>query len=182
MKIYTKKGDQGETSLFGGKRISKADIRIESYGTVDELNSYIGLLIAYLDESHKQYDRLIEIQKRLFTVGSILASDPSKALDVPDLLDTDVEDLETAMDNMNETLPPLRSFILPGGSKSTSVCHICRTVTRRAERRVISLMDIEEVPEIIVKYLNRLSDYFFVLSRQITFDKGRKDIPWKPRT
>lgn len=181
MKIYTKTGDKGLTSLYGGRRVSKADVRIEAYGTVDELNSYLGLLISELGAGHEQYQLLSDIQKLLFTIGSNLASDPEKGLPVPDVLSSDIEDLEKAMDAMNANLPALKSFILPGGSRESGYAHVCRTVTRRAERRVIALMDHEEVPEIIVRYLNRLSDYFFMLSRKITFDKGDEDIPWIPR-
>ena len=180
MKIYTKTGDQGMTSLYGGKRISKDDIRIEAYGTVDELNSYIGLLISSLPNDD-QKDLLFEIQKRLFTIGSILASDPTKEMPTPDLLDSDIELLENAMDNMDAQLTPLRTFVLPGGSDSNSKAHICRTVSRRAERRIISLSGVAELDPIVIKYLNRLSDYFFILSRKIAHDLGHDEVPWLPR-
>lgn len=180
MKIYTKTGDKGMTSLYGGKRVSKDDIRIEAYGTVDELNSYIGSLISTL-ATDDQKELLSEIQKRLFTIGSILASDPSKELPTPDLLESDIELLEKAMDNMEAHLEPLRTFVLPGGSESNSKAHICRTVSRRAERRVISLAGIAKIDPIVVKYLNRLSDYFFILGRKIAFDLGHNEIPWVPR-
>lgn len=181
MKIYTKTGDKGMTSLYGGRRISKANIRIETYGTVDELNSFIGMLIAELGEAHKEYHKLLDIQRRLFTIGSNLAADPEKELPIPDVVNADIEILEDSMDAMNEYLEPLKSFILPGGNYGNSVAHVCRTVARRAERRVIALMDVEEVPEILIRYLNRLSDYFFVLARKISADQGMKDIPWHPR-
>lgn len=180
MKIYTKRGDEGKTSLYGGARISKDDIRIEAYGTVDELNSYIGLLIASLPNDGEK-ELLIEIQKRLFTIGSILASDPSKELPTPDLLDSDVSILETAMDNMDAQLPALRTFVLPGGSQSNSIAHICRTVSRRAERRTITLAQSAKLDPIVIKYLNRLSDYFFILSRKIALDLGHDEVPWLPR-
>jgi len=180
MKIYTKTGDEGMTSLYGGKRVSKDDIRIEAYGTVDELNANVGLLIASLPNDG-QKELLFEIQKRLFTIGSILASDPSKDLPTPDLLDSDVVLLENAMDNMDAQLEPLRTFVLPGGSKSNSVAHICRTVSRRAERRTITLAGIAQLDSIVVKYLNRLSDYFFILSRKIAHDLGHDEVPWVAR-
>lgn len=180
MKIYTKTGDEGMTSLYGGKRISKDDIRIEAYGTVDELNSHIGSLISSLPNMD-QKGLLLEIQKRLFTIGSILASDPTKDLPTPDLLDSDIELLENAMDAMDAGLPPLRTFILPGGSDSNSRAHICRTVARRAERRTISLSGIANLDPIVVKYLNRLSDYFFILSRKIAHDLGHDEVPWTAR-
>ena len=180
MKIYTKTGDEGMTSLYGGKRISKDDIRIEAYGTVDELNAHIGMLIASLPNDD-QKELLFEIQKRLFTIGSILASDPSKELPTPDLKEADITVLEDAMDNMDAVLEPLRNFVLPGGSKSNSTAHICRTVSRRAERRVISLSNHEEVASILIKYLNRLSDYFFILGRKIAYDLGHEETPWHAR-
>jgi len=180
MKIYTKTGDAGMTSLYGGKRVSKDDIRIEAYGTVDELNSHIGLLISSLP-TDDQKELLTEIQKRLFTIGSILASDPSKELKTPDLLDSDVQLLEKAMDNMDSQLEPLRTFILPGGSASNSTAHICRTVARRAERRTITLSGLADLDPIVVIYLNRLSDYLFILSRKIAQDIGHDEIPWKAR-
>jgi cob(I)alamin adenosyltransferase len=180
MKIYTKTGDEGMTSLYGGKRVSKDDIRIEAYGTVDELNSHIGSLISTL-VNDDQTELLLEIQKRLFTIGSILASDPSKELPTPDLLESDILALEKAMDNMDASLAPLKTFILPGGSESNSKAHICRTVARRAERRIISLAGITQIDPIVVKYVNRLSDYFFILSRKIASDLNHDEIPWISR-
>jgi len=149
------------TSLYGGKRVSKDNIRIEAYGTVDELNANVGMLIASLPNDD-QKPLLTEIQKRLFTIGSILASDPDKEMPTPDLLESDVEILETAMDNMDAQLSPLRTFVLPGGSQTNSCAHICRTVSRRAERRIITLSGISEIDSLVIKYLNRLSDYFFM--------------------
>ena len=180
MKIYTKTGDTGKTSLFGGKRVDKNDIRIEAYGTVDELNTFIAQLLSVM-EPNGQQDLLLEVQKRLFTIGSILASDPDKELPTPDVLDADIDALEAAMDGMETTLEPLRTFILPGGSPANSAAHICRTVTRRAERRVISLSQEADVPAIVVRYLNRLSDYFFMLSRYIAATLGHREVPWTPR-
>lgn len=181
MKIYTKTGDTGSTSLFGGKRVLKSDLRIDTYGTVDELNSYIGLL----RDQHVNTVRknlLVEIQDRLFTIGSILATEPGNIkVKVPTLVENDVEVLELEMDSMDASLPPMRSFVLPGGHPSVSVCHITRTVCRRAERLVIALDTVEKVEPLVIKYLNRLSDYLFMLSRKMTAELGAEETPWKPR-
>ncbi len=181
MKIYTKTGDRGETSLIGGTRLSKAHLRIESYGNVDELNSYIGLL---RDQAvnEKRRDLLKEIQDRLFTIGSSLAADPEKSnLKIPDLKEEDINLLEAAIDKMNETLPLMRNFILPGGHQSISFGHIARTVCRRAERACIALQQESFVAELVPKYLNRLSDYLFVLCRQMHSELEVDEIPWKAR-
>jgi cob(I)alamin adenosyltransferase len=181
MKIYTKTGDKGTTSLVGGTRLSKAHIRIDAYGTVDELNAHIGLLSDQpINEGRR--DLLKEIQDRLFTIGSHLASEanlPNKKL--PDRHEGDSELLEKEMDNMDEVLPPLRAFVLPGGHASVSITHVARTVCRRAERAIILLHEQEPVEEIIIRYLNRLSDYLFVLSRKITQELGAEEVTWKPR-
>lgn len=181
MKIYTKTGDKGQTSLLGGKRLPKNHVRIDAYGNVDELNAFIGLLRDYTVHPHTQ-SVLLHIQDRLFTLGSILAAagDENK-FKIPQIHETDIELLEKEIDAMNEKLEPLRTFILPGGSQSASVAHICRTVCRRAERRCVDLAGEEEIPELIVKYLNRLSDYFFVLSRFLNKIAGGNDIPWTPK-
>ncbi len=181
MKIYTKTGDKGQTSLFGGTRVNKSDVRIEAYGTVDELNSYIGLLRDYtINEVHKPI--LIEIQDRLFTIGSHLAADPSKPkLKKPDLHDEDVKKLEDEIDKMEENLEPLKNFILPGGHKEVSFCHIARTVCRRAEREIIRLAETSTVEKIVITYINRLSDYIFVLSRDMARRLGAEETPWHPR-
>jgi cob(I)alamin adenosyltransferase len=179
-KIYTKTGDKGKTSLYGGKRIAKSDIRIESYGTVDELNSYIGLIRASLN-SELLVSQLSEIQDRLFTTGSILASDPDKEMPSPDLLEADITFLEKAMDQMDESLPALTSFILPGADVLSAHVHVARCICRRAERRVIALNADEKLPEIVIIYLNRLSDYLFMLSRTISNNNGSDEIPWLPR-
>jgi cob(I)alamin adenosyltransferase len=181
MKIYTKKGDQGTTGLIGGTRVLKSSMRIESYGTVDELNSYIGLV---RDQTIKEELKiqLIEIQDRLFTIGSSLASDPEKStMKIPDLNDEDVAALEKWMDEMNDTLPEMRSFILPGGHTTVSFCHIARCVCRRAERIIVDLSQHEFVAALVLTYLNRLSDYLFMLSRKISQDLGAVEQPWKPR-
>lgn len=182
MKIYTKTGDTGKTSLVGGTRISKGNLKIESYGTVDELNSWIGVLRDLpVNESRK--DIFKEVQDRLFTIGADLASESEivKQKKVPDLFDTDVELLEKAMDEMNEEIPPLRAFVLPGGDIAVSYAHVARTVCRRAERNIIRLAEVEDVNELVIRYLNRLSDYLFVVSRKITQELGTEEVAWKPR-
>lgn len=181
MKIYTKTGDEGSTALFGGKRVSKADPRIDSYGTVDELNSWIGLVRDQEINSNRK-TILLEIQDRLFTIGSTLATDPSnKKVKIPELADEDVVFLEKEIDSMEAELEPMRSFVLPGGHPSISFVHIARTVCRRAERLVIALHKNEPVDPIALKYLNRLSDYLFVLSRKMALEMGAEESPWKPR-
>lgn len=181
MKIYTKTGDKGLTSLFGGKRVPKHHLRIEAYGTVDELNSNIGL-IRDQKISSETFAVLIEIQDRLFTLGSILATEPgNEKVKVPQLNEQDILFLENEIDKMNEVLPEMRSFVLPGGHQTVSFCHITRCVCRRAERLVVHLAEVENVPELIIKYLNRLSDYLFVLSRKISQENNANEIPWKAR-
>jgi cob(I)alamin adenosyltransferase len=180
-KIYTKTGDKGQTSLIGGTRVPKHHIRIETYGTVDELNSYIGLIRDQDIDKHV-ITVLIEVQDRLFTIGSSLASDPEKSkMKIPDLKEEDVTFLEQEMDKMDEHLPEMRSFVLPGGHTTVSFCHIARCVCRRAERLSIELSENNYVNELVIKYLNRLSDYLFVLSRKLTMDLNAQEIPWKPR-
>jgi len=181
MKIYTKKGDKGETGLIGGTRVPKHSLRIESYGTVDELNSYIGLIRDQeIDNEYKL--QLIEIQDRLFTIGSSLASDPEKSsMKIPDLLDTDCKELENWMDKMEEKLPEMKHFVLPGGHTTVSYCHIARCVCRRGERIIVDLNTSQFVAPIVLQYMNRLSDYLFVLGRKLTLDLGALEQPWKPR-
>ncbi len=182
-KIYTKTGDDGRTSLIGGTKVPKNHIRINAYGTTDELNAWIGLLGDYLSDIHTR-EQLREIQDRLFTIGSTLACDPDKesSLKIPDLLESDILSLEKEMDAMNENLPEMKSFILPGGHVAVSTAHICRTVCRRAERIVVELDALEPLGQpLIIKYLNRLSDYLFVLARYIGSLKGVPEIKWKPR-
>lgn len=181
MKIYTKTGDQGTTGLLSGKRVPKHHIRIESYGATDELNSWVGLLRDIL-AGHAQVSTLLEIQDRLFTIGSHLAMEPGKAnFPIPEIAAQDVVFLEKQIDAMNEELPPLRSFVLPGGHSAVSQVHIARCVCRRAERWVTQLAENEAVDEVILKYLNRLSDYLFVLSRLASKDLNATETPWKPR-
>jgi len=181
MKIYTKTGDKGFTSLIGGTRVPKYHLRIESYGTVDELNSYVGL-IRDQDISAHDKDLLKEVQDRLFTIGSSLASDPEKSkMIIPDLHETDIELLEKEMDSMNEQLPELRHFILPGGNNAISYCHIARCVCRRAERLTVHLSEESTVDEKVKIYLNRLSDYLFVLARKIGNEHKVAENQWIPR-
>lgn len=182
-KIYTKTGDKGTTSLIGGTKVPKSHLRIESYGTVDELNSYLGLCRDHL-ENESTRALLREIQDRLFTIGSALACDPEKepGLKIPDLKESDVSLLEKDMDRMNEAMPPMKHFILPGGHPAVSHLHVARCICRRAERSCVRLrMEDMEVEDIIIKYLNRLSDHLFVLSRYISYELKVEEIPWKPR-
>lgn len=181
MKVYTKKGDAGTTQLIGGTRVSKSSLRIDSYGTIDELNSFIGLIRDQeIDQQYKL--QLIEIQDRLFTIGSSLASDPEKSkMKIPDLLESDVQFLEDAMDEMDQQLPEMKFFVLPGGHTTVSYCHLARCVCRRAERIIVALNEHDTVPELIFKYVNRLSDYLFVLSRKLTQDLKVEEQPWRPR-
>jgi cob(I)alamin adenosyltransferase len=181
MKIYTKKGDDGTTSLIGGTKISKANIRIESYGNVDELNSYIGW-VRDLSPDNEYKSVLLEIQDRLFTIGSHLASDPLKStMKLPQIRDEDVTLLEKSIDKMNEQLPEMRSFILPGGNASVSCCHVARCVCRRAERSVVYLSEHEKVDRLIIIYLNRLSDFLFVFARLLAQEFNIQESPWKAR-
>ena len=180
MKIYTKTGDRGSTSLLGGTKVSKAEIRIEAYGTVDELNAHIGLLKDVLINVDR--DQLVGIQECLFIIGAELASDPNKnKAKIPELEEADIVVLEEAIDQMETELEPLRSFVLPGGHLSVSYCHIARAVCRRAERAIIRLSEVSEVEGLIIQYVNRLSDYLFVLSRKVAKDLNAPEDPWVPR-
>jgi len=188
MKIYTKTGDKGSTSLFGGTRVPKHHIRINGYGTVDELNSWLGLLRDQEMDTHYR-KILITIQDQLFTVGAILATDPEKAqlksgkerLNIPLISMADVTQLENEMDIMNETMPEMTHFILPGGHTTVSYCHIARTICRRAERMVTILNENEPVDSMVLTYLNRLSDYLFVLARKLSYDLKADEIKWIPK-
>tara|TARA_B110000046_G_scaffold112201_1_gene119318 strand:+ start:7423 stop:7971 length:549 start_codon:yes stop_codon:yes gene_type:complete len=181
MKIYTKKGDSGTTSLIGGTRVPKHHLRIESYGTVDELNSYIGLIRDQNIES-KDIEVLLEIQDRLFTIGSHLAAEPGKSkMVLPELFETDITFLENEIDRMDDLLEEMRSFVLPGGNTVVSYSHIARCVCRRAERVAVQLSEESEVDEKIITYLNRLSDYLFTLSRKLTKDLHATEIAWVPK-
>ncbi|MFB9055299.1 cob(I)yrinic acid a,c-diamide adenosyltransferase [Mariniflexile ostreae] len=187
MKIYTKTGDKGTTALFGGTRVPKHHIRIESYGTIDELNSHLGLI---RDQNiHQDYkDLIIHIQDRLFIIGAILATDPQKAilkngkerLNIAKITTENIEKLEREIDTMNEVLPPMTHFVLPGGHQTVSFCHIARCVCRRAERLASALNDLEPFEPEALTYLNRLSDYLFVLARKLTYDLQAAEIKWIP--
>jgi len=181
MKVYTKKGDTGTTQLIGGTRVPKHSLRIETYGTIDELNSYIGLIRDQeINEEHKI--QLLEIQDRLFTLGSILASDPSKeTMKLPELKESDIVNLEVWIDVMDEVLEPMRNFVLPGGHTTVSFTQIARCVCRRSERIITDLSENEEVEPMVLAYVNRLSDYLFVLGRKFTKDLGAKEQPWQPK-
>ena len=182
-KIYTKTGDAGNTSLIGGTKVPKSHIRISAYGTVDELNAFIGLLGDQLSDIHSR-EMLREIQDRLFTIGSSLACDPEKeiAMQIPDLKESDILLLENEIDTMNEKLPEMKSFILPGGHVAVSTAHICRTVCRRAERIIVELDSIQPLGQpLIVKYINRLSDYLFVLARYLGLLFGTEEVKWIAR-
>ncbi len=187
MKIYTKTGDNGTTALFGGTRVKKHHLRIESYGTLDELNSWLGLIRdQQLDSRTKQ--NLISIQEKLFTIGAVLATDPEKAvlksgeerLNIPKISETDIALLEKEIDSMDETLPPMTHFILPGGHSTVSYCHIARTVCRRAERLASHLHENEPFDPKILSFINRLSDYLFVLARKLSKDLKAEEIKWAP--
>ncbi|MFK5856461.1 MAG: cob(I)yrinic acid a,c-diamide adenosyltransferase [Bacteroidota bacterium] len=181
MKIYTKSGDKGSTSLIGGTRVPKYDLRIESYGTVDELSAWIGLIRDQEIDAHIAHS-LIEIQDRLFTIESLLALDKSPTkLNIPEISKKDILFLESEIDDMTNELPELKSFLLSGGHTIVSYCHLARTVCRRAERLVIKLNEQFELSGLILEYLNRLSDYLFVLSRKIGKDLGVEETLWKPR-
>ena len=188
MKVYTKTGDKGTTALFGGTRVSKHNIRIESYGTVDELNSHIGLIRDQdMNEHYKTV--LIEIQDRLFTVGAILATPPEKEtlkngqprLQQLGILDSDIDYLEKEIDTMEEGLPQMTHFVLPGGHTTVSYCHIARCVCRRAERLAVHLNELEPTDMHVLTYLNRLSDYLFVLARKLSYDLKAAEVKWIPR-
>lgn len=178
MKIYTKTGDKGTTGLLGGTRVPKSDLRIDAYGTIDELNSYIGLLRDQKINSSRT-EEIINIQNKLFVIGSYLASDPQKSkVKIPELKEQDITLLERLMDDMNEKLPEMRNFVLPGGHESISFCHIARCVCRRAERLTTGLAEVSEMENLVLIYLNRLSDYLFVLSRMMTMELNAPEIPW----
>ena len=188
MKIYTKTGDKGSTSLYGGTRVPKHNIRIDAYGTADELNSHIGLI-----RDQKIDDRtsktLLKIQNEIFTLGAMLATPPDKEklksgkerLNIPKISNDDILFLETEIDYMDTNLPQMTNFILPGGHETVSFCHIARCVCRRTERLVVNLNEQEPIDELIISYLNRLSDYLFVLARKLTIDNHATEIPWIPK-
>ena len=177
--IYTRSGDKGKTSLVGGARVLKTHVRLEAYGTVDELNSQLGLLYTYLigEEDRKL---ILWVQHKLFSVGSYLATDQtSTTLRIESqIADEDILRLEKAIDEVDSQLPPLRAFVIPGGSRGSAVCQVCRTVCRRAERRILSMAEEHEVTENVSAFVNRLSDYLFVLARKMNFLDGADEIYW----
>lgn len=180
MKIYTRTGDQGDTSLLGGKRVSKSDLRIEAYGTVDELNAFVAV-VRDQEVNRKREHFLVQVQDRLFTIGSMLATVPGNtAVKIPRLEDSDAASLEDAIDQMEVHLQPLRNFVLPGGHVSISHCHVARTVCRRAERKIVALSQAEPVDQLIITYINRLSDYLFILARAMAAELNVTETPWKP--
>lgn len=180
MKIYTKTGDAGKTTLIGGTKVPKHHIRVEAYGTVDELNVCIGL-VADQDIDISTIKFLRSLQNQLFVIGSHLASDPGKSkMQLPDITEAEVSALETAIDEIDALVPPLKNFILPGGHTTVSFCHMARVVCRRAERIVSLLAEHETVEEIVIKFLNRLSDYLFMLCRKLSLELDIEEIPWKP--
>lgn len=180
MKIYTRTGDDGMTSLFGGTRLPKNHVRIEAYGTVDELNAWVGLV---RDQISDEYSTTVlkKLQDRLFAIGAHLAVDPDKKLPLPEVTDADITLIEDEIDRMTAQLSPLKHFILPGGHKLVSEIHVARTVCRRAERRVMALHQEVPVESVIIVFLNRLSDYLFVLSRWMALQLGIDEIKWNPR-
>lgn len=175
MKIYTKTGDQGETGLFGGKRVPKNYVRIEACGGVDEANAFIGLAIDAVQQIGYR-NELSHIQRKLFDVGTSLANPVAH---VPHITDEDVRGLEIAIDRMMEALPELRAFILPGGSEAATRVQVARAVVRRAERRAVNVAQLQDVPPVVLQYLNRLSDYLFTLARMLNFEAGVGDVEWK---
>ena len=183
LKIYTKTGDLGKTSLIGGTKVSKSDLRIDTYGTVDELNAHIGLLGDQFVHEHTRI-MLKEVQDRLFTIGSSLACDPERepVMRIPDLHEADIALLEKEIDQMNETLPAMKFFVLPGGHVAVSQAHVCRCVCRRAERLCVNLKEHDSFVEpLVIKYLNRLSDYLFVVARFAGHMLQVPEVAWKPR-
>jgi cob(I)alamin adenosyltransferase len=178
MKIYTKTGDSGSTSLLGGERVDKNHPRIEAYGTIDELNSFIGLLEVYTNHSSSKLF-LRSIQNKLFNIGSILACPRDVNYNLPQITISDIEEMENEIDKMDQVLSPLTAFILPGGSIAISHTHVCRTISRRAERRVIEVVRLEHIDSNIIIFLNRLSDYFFVLGRFIACEEKIEEIKWQ---
>lgn len=180
MKIYTKTGDKGQTSLLGGKKVPKSNLRIEAYGNSDELNAFIGLLKDQEAVDQSVSDQLVWVQQKLFTIGSILATVPGfSGFSLPEIHEEDTRTLEKWMDEMDKELASLKNFILPGGHKTVSLCHVCRTVCRRVERSVSTLSETEQIDEKILPFLNRLSDYFFVLARKLAHDLNISETPWQ---
>ncbi len=182
-KVYTKTGDKGQTSLLGGSKVEKSDLRIASYGNIDEINAFIGFLHDHEEVGIDIKDQLTIIQNTLFAVGSILACEPGfKGFDLPKVGAEETNQLESWIDAFDQELPELKNFVLPAGHKIVSLCHVCRTICRRAERGISAIMEDSNIQENILPYINRLSDYFFVLGRKMQKDLEVKEVPWKPRT
>ncbi|TXC75589.1 cob(I)yrinic acid a,c-diamide adenosyltransferase [Luteibaculum oceani] len=181
MKVYTKKGDTGETALLGGRRVSKSHLRIEAYGTLDELNAFVGLLRDHI-ELPNTVKELLDIQDRIFTIGSHLAMEKEDSkMKLPDISETDITNLENWIDKMEEELEPMRNFVLPGGHPTLSYCHVCRTICRRVERAAVTLAHEESINKLILSYINRLSDYFFMLGRFMAKKLNVEETPWQPK-
>jgi len=178
-KIYTKTGDKGRTSLFGGQKVSKSHLRIAAFGEVDELNSYMGLLAAYTINAPYQ-DYLFSLQHTLFNLGASLATEEETKFSLPKVKEEDIKSLETEIDRFTEELPPLKQFILPGGHREVAFCHVARCVCRRAERSVVALHEHQAVDPLVLQFLNRLSDYLFVFARLMTKNLGAEEVFWKP--
>ncbi|MBR1917444.1 MAG: cob(I)yrinic acid a,c-diamide adenosyltransferase [Bacteroidaceae bacterium] len=175
MKIYTRTGDSGQTSLVGGKRVSKTHPRLEAYGTVDELSSHLGLLASLLTDHHHR-QTILTIQQTLFSLSAILATEPESKWQPEPLSPSHTEKLEAEIDHLQQQLPALHAFIIPGGSQAACQAHVCRTVSRRAERRILALTKEIEVSADVLRYVNRLSDYLFVLARHLNVSKGIQEI------
>lgn len=181
LKLYTKTGDKGTTSLLGGKKVSKADLRIDAYGNVDELNSFLGHLKDYESVENRLKQQLYWIQEHLFSIGSILATEPGfSGFDLPKVSDKEVQQLEVWIDKFDQEVTPLKNFILPGGHPAVSFTHMCRTVCRRTERSIISLANSAEVDEVILQFMNRLSDYLFIFARVLSKLLNAPEVPWSP--
>ncbi|MEP1093960.1 MAG: cob(I)yrinic acid a,c-diamide adenosyltransferase [Cyclobacteriaceae bacterium] len=182
-KIYTKTGDKGNTSLLGGKKVPKSDRKIEAYGNVDELNSFLGLLKDQNEVENRLKQQLYWIQEHLFTIGSLLATEPGfSGFELPKISDTEVTQLEVWIDKFDSELPPLKNFILPGGHQAVSLSHVCRSVCRRAERSIIALTNDEDIDDVIIRFVNRLSDYLFIFARAIGKDLDVPETPWSPNS
>lgn len=180
-KLYTKTGDKGKTSLLGGAKVLKSDLRIEAYGNVDELNSFIGYLKDQQDVENKLKQQLYWIQENLFTIGSALATEPGfTGFELPKITEKEVSQLEVWIDKFDQEVPPLKNFILPGGHPAVSLSHVCRSVCRRTERSIVALANNDTVDEVIVRFVNRLSDYLFIFARAIGQQLNAPEIPWSP--
>jgi len=180
-KIYTKTGDKGKTSLLGGQKVSKSNARIEAYGSIDELNSYLGLLKDQKEVETRLKHQLYWIQEQLFSIGSILATEEGfKGFELPQITSIEIKQIEQWIDHYDNQLPPLKNFILPGGHQTVSLCHVCRTVCRRAERKINQIAETETLDSNILPFVNRLSDYFFILARKLAADLKVPETPWVP--